>query len=594
MNAIALLNRALGQACVAHLAAAGVERAVISPGSRNTPLVLAIDAEPRIESHVVLDERVAGFVALGMAKASGKPTLLLCTSGSAAAHYLPAVIEASHARLPLIIVSADRPLELHYSGAPQTTEQADLFGVHVRASLCLDAPCAPWDEGWLATQLARVVDSAVGVLPGPVHINIPLREPLWVPGLVRAASVTHRHRVVVRSASTLPAAVLKPFVERWCSTPRGLIVYGPEPGATESSQTNPCIVELAEALGWPVLADPLCQLRYGSKDSCIIGSYDLILRQPDIAAELKPDYVLRFGHAPTSKRLNLWLQSQTCDSALVDPCGSWHDFNHKAHTLLISQTQSLCKTALESIRVTSSLEKDRAWLERWQQAEGVAIGAIAQEQETFWGGTVAQTVMRCLPEAAALFVASSMPVRHLDSFTHHSPTQPRIYGNRGVNGIDGSVATALGISAVRHKAGMGPTVALIGDLALIHDAGGLLAAGQSNVPLTLVIINNQGGGIFRQLPISQHPHALERYFTTPQKVDLRALGNAAGAHYSQVENIAGLQSALDRNIKRHGLKIIEAKVDPHVEQQERQRVLALVQNTLSEKLTHQPNPGELQ
>jgi 2-succinyl-5-enolpyruvyl-6-hydroxy-3-cyclohexene-1-carboxylate synthase len=556
IDPIAELNARHGHGLAGALVAAGVRDVVLSPGSRSTPLVLGFAENDQARCHVVVDERVAGFVALGMARAGDRPVALVCTSGSAGAHWLPAVIEAFHSRVPLILLTADRPPELHEVGAPQSVAQTRLFGDFVRWSFDLGTPEASQPDRWLRTIATRAVVGATRGPAGPVHLNVPLREPLWAPGV---RSPRHRSDAVQWVAAgrvpepALTAAIASQLGERR----RGVIVCGCLPPKVGQALAGP-LSDLAWKLGWPILAEPTSQLRFGSHQlGPVIGTADALLRDERFRDAHVPDVVLRFGQAPLSKPLRAWLERRATDrSVLIDADSEWHDPDLTADALLGVEPVALARALADAVPDEPA---DPGWLRRWRAADDAATGALSAAcDEAFWEGTVARDVARSLPANGALHVAASMPVRDLDSFASINAASRRVFANRGANGIDGLIATAAGEAIALDE----PVTVLLGDLALQHDVGGLIAAAGLGVSLTVVVINNGGGRIFEHLPIADHPTAFERYFVTPQALDIEALAAACNARWRRVGAAESLADALKAGQGEAGVSLVEAVIDP--------------------------------
>lgn len=531
---------------VSALVANGLRHAVVSPGSRNTPLVLALDAALGERNLVVLDERSAGFVALGLARTSGHPVALVCTSGSAAAHYFPAVIEAHYSRIPLIVVTADRPPELHHNGAGQSIEQENLYGAYVRWAANIGAPGDGTPRTW-GHMAARAVASATGANPGPVHLNAAFREPLWAPGVGYGAP--SQDGLTVQQSRAF-GVELEPLRERVAKARRGVIVCGPRsagPHLASDAGFHAAVSQLGARLGWPVLADAIS----GARRDGTITTYDALLRSSTFADAARPDLVLRFGQLPASKPLAAWLNNASTTTVLVEPTAGLHDPASVADVLVVADPTLLCV----ELAKTASREAD-AWLAQWRRADETARRTLGDAMgDGFWEGAIAASVGRMLPESALLHVASSMPVRDLESFATRVPT---VTSNRGANGIDGTIATAVG-SAL---AWSGPTVALLGDLAFVHDVGSLATARALDVSLTLVVIDNRGGGIFDFLPIAAHDQTtFARYFSTPQEVDIASAAAAFGFTTTRVGSLPELETALADATKSKGRRIIHAVVD---------------------------------
>ncbi|MBW2421593.1 MAG: 2-succinyl-5-enolpyruvyl-6-hydroxy-3-cyclohexene-1-carboxylic-acid synthase, partial [Deltaproteobacteria bacterium] len=515
------------------LARSGVRHVCVSPGSRSAPLAVCAARCEALRTWVHVDERSGAFFALGLAKASREPVALVCTSGTAVANFLPAVVEAHYAGVPLIVLSADRPAELREWGAGQTIDQSRIFGSHLRWFAELPTPDGSGEEllrhgGMLA---CRAVAEATGSPPGPVHLNWPLREPLdpaWELAGEAAESVAlaselqraegRAYTEIGRSRVPPQDAQVAELVELARGRPRGLIACGPMDADAELCES---VAALARAAGWPVLADPCSQLRAGAHvaGAPILATGDLILRDAAFARAHAPDVVLRIGGSPVSKAFRLWLEARPPEHLLlVDPAGAWNDPSHLATQHWSVDPALLCRRAAEGLGGS----RESAWLADFEAAEGAAARAVdrglGDESRLFEPRAVRELCAR-LPDDAILYVSNSMPVRDLDAVMPLAELGPRVLSNRGANGIDGMVSSALGAAA----AGVGPAVLLTGDLALLHDLGGLLAARRHGLRGTIVVLNNDGGGIFSFLPIAQHGESVhfEELFTTPHGVDLR-------------------------------------------------------------------------
>lgn len=557
---------------------------VVSPGSRNTPLVLACAARAEMKLHVALDERAAGFAALGLARATGRATLLICTSGSAAAHYLPAVCEASLSQVPLIVVTADRPAEMQNSGAPQTMPQTELFGAHVGWHVHLPAPAAPEHARIWRTAGMRARLFAEHLQPGPVHINAPMHEPLWDPQVPFEAPPIANFPSMLCGIRTLCDEKLAPVAEHIDKTAHGVLVCGTLPNWIDSTALAHEVGALAEHLGWPVLADATSQLRFVSDKRLAahrVDTADLLARQTHTM--FCPQFVLRLGMLPTSKPLWRWLgslsQQKGTRQTLIDPQGHWRDPDHVAEQQIIAPPIDVMK----QLRKLTREKSNHAWSARWQHAQGQIKAALVHaqaEDPALWEGAIAKTLLDCLRAPSLLHVSSSMPIRDVEAFAY--PTTPSgvsISCNRGVNGIDGTLATVVGLAAADTERRV---VGLMGDLAFLHDIGALQMAKQWPVSALLVVIDNQGGDIFSLLPIhqlrAQHighqtGSPFETYFRTPQQADIQALCKAAGAHYEAVEDFKSFQSACARLVQSpgQGLAVLHVRIDATHARAQRQK-----------------------
>jgi 2-succinyl-5-enolpyruvyl-6-hydroxy-3-cyclohexene-1-carboxylate synthase len=557
-----------GRLIAEELARAGVGAVAISPGSRSGPIALACAAEPGLRTLVHLDERAAGFLALGYARASRAPAAVLCTSGTAAANLLPAVVEAHHARVPLVVLTADRPPELRGCGAPQAIDQTKLFGAFARAFAELPVP-EPDGAVLRAARAAvcRLVAAAAGPPAGPVHGNVPLREPLDprpVPGDIPEdleardpLAARGRGRApfarIVRADAPRAGAAAERLAARATESPRGIVVAGPEdrtPGLAAG------IAAFARASGYPVLADPCSPLRAGAPEGvAALAAYDAFLRSERFAAAHAPDLVVRFGGVPTSKALGRYLERHAAAAhVIVDADGLLEDPSHLGAEVLRADPDAL---GTEAARALGRPVAEAGFVAGFLRAEARARGALDEAARGAWfeAGLV-RALDAALPAGAVLFASSSMPVRELDAFLPARPRPLRVLANRGAAGIDGVLSSAIGAVL-----GAGaPGALLIGDLALLHDAGALLLARRERVPIAIVAIHNDGGGIFEHLPIREHAAArFEALFATPHGLDFRPLAELYGIEYARVDGPA-FAEAIARALAAGGPSLLEVRL----------------------------------
>jgi 2-succinyl-5-enolpyruvyl-6-hydroxy-3-cyclohexene-1-carboxylate synthase len=511
------------QAFVEELYRCGMRHAVTSPGSRNAPLALTLAAQEGIEATSVIDERSAGFVALGMAKASGRPVAVTCTSGTAAANLHPAVVEAHEARVPLIVLTADRPPELREVGAGQAIDQIKLYGTAAKWFVEVGTHDPSRETAIHHRALAcRAWWTAAGGRPGPVHLNFPLREPLAPePEGLDAGDWEGRPDgrpwTELREHASAPHSDdVHAVAERIRAEPRGLIVCGAtaEPVADAAAR-------LAAEAGWPILAEPTSGVRCGDHDrSHVIAHYDVLLRIETFVAEHSPGLVLRVGDMPTSKPLRELVAKTS--QIVVDPHGAWHEPTRRAELVLHAAAGPTLAALAGAVEMRGERSADqRGWVRGWRDADAQVWDEVQAAPDDFEGRLLA-AIEPELPDDAIVWVSSSMPIRDVEACFPQSPKRLRFLANRGANGIDGVVSSALG---ARIATGL-PTWVLIGELALQHDAGGLLAARRAGVPLEIFCIDNGGGGIFDFLPVAEHadPAAYETHVATPSTdVDLAAL-----------------------------------------------------------------------
>jgi len=502
------------QAFVEELHRCGMRHAVTSPGSRNAPLALTLAAQEGIEATSVLDERSAGFVALGMAKASGRPVAVTCTSGTAAANLHPAVVEAHEARVPLVVLTADRPPELREVGAGQAIDQIKLYGSAAKWFVEVGTHEPGRDTAIHHRALAcRAYWTAAGDRPGPVHLNFPLREPLApiaeeLPAEDWAGRAGGLPWTELREHASAPhSRDVHALADRIAGEPRGVVVCGPC-----HENVADAAARLAAEAGWPLLAEPTSGVRCGDHDRThVIAHYDVLLRIEEFADAHRPGLVLRVGDMPTSKPLRALVAGSS--QVVIDPHGAWHEPTRTAELVLEAAAEPTLGALAAAVAMRSAAARE-GWLEGWRSADLKAWEAVEAAPEDFEGRVLA-SLERELPDEAVVWVSSSMPIRDVEACFPQSPKRLRFLANRGANGIDGVVSSAMGAAIATGL----PTWVLIGELALQHDAGGLLAARRAGVPLEIVCIDNGGGGIFDFLPVAEHadPAAYEAHIATPSE-----------------------------------------------------------------------------
>jgi 2-succinyl-5-enolpyruvyl-6-hydroxy-3-cyclohexene-1-carboxylate synthase len=545
------------RAFVDELARCGMRHAVTSPGSRSTPLVLSLARDERIRATSHVDERSAAFFALGLAKTTGAPAALACTSGTAAANYAPAVVEAHEARVPLLVLTADRPPELRDLGAGQTIDQVKLYGPAAKWYLEVDDhPATRGRLRWLRQLACRAYWTALEGRPGPVHLNFSLREPLVLDEpLPDDDSGRHGGRPWVTRptiAPEPPPAFVDRLRDELEARPRAVLVAGRQ---ERDPALATALAGFAEWLAIPLLADPLSGARRGP---AAIAHYDALLRDAGWAAAHAPELVIRVGDLPTSKPLRTWLHGlDTALQVAFDPENVWQDPAGAVATILAADPRG----TLDAIGGRMKRRKDTAWLDDWHRADRAAAAAIARAlgPAGLSEPRVAAELGQALPAEATVIVASSMPVRDVETFFPARETQPRVLSNRGANGIDGTVSTAFGCAA----GGAGPAVLLIGDIALIHDLGGLLAANRHGLKLTIVLLHNDGGGIFDFLPVSRtHPPAeFVEHVATPHGLDFAHAAALFGLDYEVAGTVEEFRAALGRALAAERTSIVAVRTD---------------------------------
>lgn len=550
---------------VDELVRGGLEAVCVAPGSRSTPLVIAFAEHPGIKVYSHIDERSASFFALGLALASERPVALVCSSGTAAANFYPAIIEARYSGVPLLVLTADRPPELRGSGANQTIDQIKLYGDHALWSVDVALPEAQVPD--LAIRnlrglAARALDTALGMPKGPVHLNFPFRKPLE-PIPVES----DRHEI----KDERPAGMAFTRIERGVISPtqaqiknvaslieagtRRMIVCGPRcPG----DEFPAAVAALAEQLGAALVADPLSGVRYHPvSGECVISGYDSFLKvepKPE-----PPDVILHFGGAVTSQPLDDYMNTDHSVIIRISDDSLWSDPTHRASQVIWAEPTITCQMLLKEVAAekqrshgadgvrTLFVATDGEWMQRLHTLDSIATEVIESEAGAYFDGMVARDVLRPLPDGANLFIANSLAVRHLDQFGLASTKLVRVFCNRGTSGIDGNVSTALGAGAFTPNQ---PTVFLGGDLAFYHDMNGLLALKRCGLRAIFVVINNDGGGIFHRLPIVDFDPPFTELFQTPHGLHFDSAAEMYGLHYDQVQDSAGLRDAFDSALAR--------------------------------------------
>jgi 2-succinyl-5-enolpyruvyl-6-hydroxy-3-cyclohexene-1-carboxylate synthase len=544
-------------AFVDELRSQGVVHVVISPGSRSTPLALAAADHPELKIWIHLDERAAAFFALGIAKASIQPVALLCTSGTAAANYFPAIIEAKYARIPLIVLTADRPHELREVGAPQAIDQLHLYGNHVQWFHEMPLPDQePETVRHVRIVARRSVHHAMTEPKGAVHINFPFREPL-VPQLneqlwsnVRAERLSPHFP----SIRTLDDASMQQLAQQVRTLPNGLILCGPMHGHDHGAP----IIALAERLGYPVFAEPLSQLRGRySHHPQVIECYDILLKHEEFKHKAVPQVIIRFGAMPVSKPLYQWLKAnKDIKQIVVDEGAQWRDPTLLADPMVAADASQFCQQLLQHLAKDDAPKTAATpdWIERWRTCDDAVKQVVLSETLRVEDeGHVFLAIRDRLPPDTGLFVGNSMAIRDCETyFVTPSAQDVAIYCNRGANGIDGVISSALGTSLAHQH-----NVLILGDLSALHDMNALLLARTYQLSMVIIIVNNDGGGIFSFLPQAQHPKHYESLFGTPHGLQFNAMAAMYGAKYQQIPSIALLQEAVTQGLNEGGLHLLE-------------------------------------
>jgi 2-succinyl-5-enolpyruvyl-6-hydroxy-3-cyclohexene-1-carboxylate synthase len=555
----------------------GLTTAIICPGSRSTPLAVAFAQQKQIEAIPVLDERSAGFFALGIARTTKRPVVLVCTSGTAGANFYPAVIEARESRIPLLILTADRPPELRDCHSGQTIDQLKLYGNYPNWQAEIAVPSLEIGMlKYLRQTLIHAWERSQFPVPGVVHLNLPFRDPLAPLSQLGTDTIKSQlkeedffaHLSIQSTRFRVPDSPI-PYQE-WHSCAPGIIIAGL---AQPQNPREYCcaIAHLSKTLGWPVLAEGLSPLRnYANLNPYLISTYDLILRHSSLARELTPQMVIQVGELPTSKQLRHWLDECQPQRWIIDPSHHNLDPLHGKTTHLRVSVEEMASGAggLRS-ELEFSISND-SYLQKWCEAEDQVRLAIDKKMAAMneqFEGKAAWLLSQILPQETPLFIANSMPVRDVEFFWKPNNTGIRPYFNRGANGIDGTLSTALGI-AHRNQS----SVMLTGDLALLHDTNGFLFQNKCVGHLTIILINNNGGGIFEMLPISKFDPPFEEFFATPQEIDFAHLSMTYGVEHQLIQSWEQLQTLLNP-LPTEGIRILELQTDRKADAQWRQESL---------------------
>lgn len=578
------------------LARSGVRHAVISPGSRSTPLVLALAAHPDITDHSVIDERSAGFFALGLARATGRPTVLLCTSGTASSNYYPAVCEADSAGVPLLLLTADRPVQLRDTGAPQTMDQVKLYGGHVRRFFESAQPEAAEDKlRALRATVCHAVAMTHGALPGPVHFNFPFRKPLEPMPPAHSADAVDESLLASGSPGIAGRADGRAWTRFFTSAPgeysagpvdlgiaqaadallrarRPVIIAGPD---AEGASYADVLLTFAVRRGIPVIAEAASQLRFRTSqtksaratdvrdadaDPPLLTTVDLLLRSEQFRAAFRPDCIIRTGGADTNAALQRFMEDlEDIDVIQLAPDLRRRDPAH-AVSIHVAGDVSASLAAMTMMMETAVMGMEDGWKDGLLRADAAARAALPDALAEAGAGLEAGYVHvlgALMPAGSALFVSSSMPIRDVETFLPAAVTSFDVVFNRGVNGIDGIVSTALGTARGR---GM-RTVLLTGDIAFLHNLNAVYGEGLRELPLTIVLFNNNGGEIFELLPVRDFDPAFTRHFLTPQNADMRALAAGLGLAYSAAESPEAFAGDFRASLSHDSVSVIEIRTD---------------------------------
>lgn len=560
------LNTLWSSIVVETLVRCGLKTAIVCPGSRSAPLVVAFAQHPEVEAIPVLDERSASFFALGIARQTGTPVALVCTSGTAGANFYPAVIEAREGRVPLLVLSADRPPELRDCNAGQAIDQQKLFGNYPNYYCELATPALELSLlAYLRQRIVQCYQQTRYPQAGAVHINVPFRDPLAPieqPEVMEFAATfpiqffDHLRSELLTAQPKIAASELTNF---WTTIAgkRGVIIAGVAQ-ARDAEKYCAAIAQLSRCLGFPVLAEGLSPVRnQADRNPNLISTYDAILRNSGLADALSPEVVIRVGEMPTSKVLREWLARYQPQTWVIDESARSIDPLHGYTQQLPISIESLMEEERDQLATTNKITTEsylQGWLKTEQQVRQ-SIDEAMRAEESLFEGKVSWLLARSLPEETPIFIANSMPVRDVEYFWPSNDRRYIPFFNRGANGIDGTLSTALGVAHQNQS-----SVMLTGDLALLHDTNGFLIRQHFQGHLTIVLLNNEGGGIFGMLPIAQFDPPFDEFFRTPQNLNFAHLCQTYGIEHQLITSWEHLQSCLNP-LPKTGIRVLEVPCD---------------------------------
>jgi 2-succinyl-5-enolpyruvyl-6-hydroxy-3-cyclohexene-1-carboxylate synthase len=562
---------------VKELVSCGVKYACISPGSRNTPITYAIANNQQIKSFVHIDERSCSFFALGLAKSSDSPVILVSTSGTATAEFYPAIIEAYQQRVPLIVCTADRPPELLDCGENQTINQNNLYRNHIRWFVDVGVPEISKKRIFHIKNIARksYYESLIRS-KGPVHLNFPFRKPFEPETYtdevdneiieIAEKPYSEKNSISSREERNILSELTTLWNEKWfveifnhiSNFEKGIIVVGPE---NYNSLFHKKCKLLAEKLGYPIFADGASQLRFGKNNKeNVLSNFEAVLKIKSFVQKHNPDIIIQFGRTPTSNALNSFLEK--CDSLryIINEYGDWFDPSNKATAAIACKPYIFCEKLLELLDTDKNSNRESEWLNEFLASEKFSTmikEEIISNSQFPSEPRIIKELLDIMPENSNLMISNSMPIRDFDYFAYKTDKDIKIFNNRGASGIDGINSTAFGIAAESKKT----TVLLTGDLAFYHDMNGLLAANKYSIPLIIILINNNGGGIFEVLPISKYKNIFDEFFITPHNLNFELFVNGYKGFYKQVESWDDLKNNFNKSIADNSFSVLEIRTN---------------------------------
>lgn len=566
------------------LARLGVKHVCISPGSRSTPLTLAAVYNKKLTCLKIIDERSSAFFATGIARTTSAPVALICTSGTATAEYYPAIIEAYQQRIPLIVCTADRPPELINRGANQTIIQKNLYGNHIRFFADAGLPDASRRKLEAIKILAvRAFDISVSTDRGPVHINFPFEKPFepetYTDNIPVNLELKYIHKRELKKKSEVVPKGLKSLLKMIEKAKKGLIIVGPE----QSNSKFPQLINVvADKTGFPIFADGASQLRFGKfSTKHVIANYDALLRSESFLKDFSPDLILHFGRTITAKGLEQFLEKTSAPKYLINEFGDWFDPTNNAQIALAIDPSLFCRILMRSKSITLTAEK-KEWGRFVTSAD---LSAEKVKEKTLTSSLfpnepkTINLLLKNLPEKANVMLSNSLPVRDFDFFASNMEKEITVFHNRGASGIDGILSTALGIAYSSTK----PTVLLTGDLAFYYDLTSLLTAKQYNIPLIIILVNNNGGGIFQFLPISKYKDVFEQFFTMPHSLSFKNFVKEFGGNYALVKEQSEFEKQMSKSFSSKNFTVLEIKTDAVSSLQLRRKYWEKVSDTFQTK-----------
>lgn len=551
---------------VEELVKLGVAHVCISPGSRNTPLTYAFATNPKVKSYVHIDERVSGFFAIGLARTLLKPVVLICTSGTAVAELYPSIIESYNQRIPLIVCTADRPSEVRFLGANQTINQVNIYKNHIRKFYDLDLPSLNIEKlKTFRNQINEAVAISTCIDKGPVHFNFPFDKPfepdaytdsINLSGIMKSISI-HPNNSMISKTGKNNQKILNEIVSQVKQAKRGILVVGP---MIRDEEFVHSLIDLSKRLNFPIFADASSSIRFGEVNKKnVIVNYDTFFRSSAIRKKLKPDLILHFGRTITSKSFEDFLTTLSCNKYIINDYGDLFDPSNNATAALKISPTSFCQIVFKELSANSYSDTS-LWLESLIDLDN-SVNEIKEEvihvADFPSEATIVNHLIKSLPQNSNILLGNSLPIRDFDNFVAKSEKNITVFHNRGASGIDGLISTAFGISESNNE----PTFLIIGDLSFYYDLNSLILAKNLKSPLVIILINNNGGGIFELLPIAKHKSVFDKYFKVGSSISFEPIIKAFGGVYRKVKSWKDFSSAIIKASRLNKLTVLEIFTD---------------------------------